>query len=183
MVHPSPPWPHSAEERTARAQRLASYSIRKSIEEMQVHPVLHPVGGTLACDDIADVRHRKDALHDGPLLCRGVTLDPVRGEDDVEVEWSVCELDEVLAGDDLALDRLIDNEADPADRGDETSAVVCVLRRIHIDVLGCAWKPKQDRAALADKQVVNAILGKRLRHLLSLKRIALGVLVHSGGHG
>ena len=91
--------------------------------------VFHPVGGFLAADDVVRMADR-EALHLDPAPPRVVErLDPVRREDEVEVERTVSELDEVLAAADLVRLRLRQVEAQLAQGGDGGGPFVSLFSR------------------------------------------------------
>jgi hypothetical protein len=86
-------------------------------------------------EPVADVGHGKDSLGDRSTLRLNVVFDSIRCEDDVEVKWTVGQLNEVFTGDDVAFDRVIDREAELADSVDDAAAIRCIFCGKHVDVL------------------------------------------------
>jgi hypothetical protein len=146
---------------------------------MQVQLVLHPATGFFAGDDVAQVRHGEDVFMHGSRFCLGEALDAVGGEDEIEIEGAVLELDEVLASDDFRLGVVVENEAQFQEGFDHALAVLDGFGGEDIHVLRGAWVAEKDGGTLADEEVINACRVEGLRHFLRLKWIEWQAVVHS----
>src|SRR5262249_55721083 len=100
----------------------------------------------------------------------------VRGEDEIEIERTVPELDEVLAPLDLRCLRVLQHEAELAERRDQGASVRDGFLDEDVGVLGGVREAVEDRARLADEQIPDAVAREGVADLL-----CLGV-VKSRGH-
>jgi hypothetical protein len=75
----------------------------EQLQEVQVEAVFHATASPLARNDISEIGDREDAFPDSSGLGYGVAFDPVRSEDEVDVERAVLKLDEILASDNVSL--------------------------------------------------------------------------------
>ena len=96
---------------------------------MKIQAILHPIARLLACDDVSDVGHRKNALCHRSTFRLSVVFDSIGCEHDFEVEWTIRELNEVFASNNLTLHRVIDHESQMADGSDEAATIVGILGR------------------------------------------------------
>ena len=95
--------------------------------------------------------HRKALDIDAARPRVGESLDPVRGEDEIEIEGAVLQLDEVLAPQDLRRLRVGEIEAELANRRYERCSVVGAALDEQICVLGRVREPQEDGARLPDE--------------------------------
>ena len=145
---------------------------------MQIQAILHAAAGFLAGDDVAQIGYGKDVLLNGSRLRLVEALDAVGGEDEIEVEGAVLELDEVFPTDDLGLRVFVEAEAESEEGGNHPPAVVLRAGWEEIDILSSAGKPKKNGAALADEEVIDAGGIKGLRDFLRLQGVERQTLVH-----
>ena len=78
---------------------------------MQVESIFHAPTGFLAGDDVAEVGDGENVFLNSAAFGFGEAFDSIRGEDQIEIEGPVFELDEVLAPDDFGLGVVVENEA------------------------------------------------------------------------
>lgn len=145
---------------------------------MQIQTILHTPAGFLAGDDVAQIGYGKDVLLNGSRLRLVEALDAVGGEDEIEVERAVLELDEVFPTDDLGLRAFVESETECKQGGDHPPAVVLRAGWEEIDVLGRAGIAEKNGAALADEEVIDAGGIKGLRDFLRLQGVERQALVH-----
>lgn len=155
----------------------------EQLQQVQVQPVLHASAGLLAGNDVAEVGDREDVFADGSGFCLVETLDAVGGEDEVEVEGAVLELDEVFAANDFSLGVLVECKAKAKKRFYHASAVFLGLCGEDVHILSGAGIAEEDGAAFTDEEVVNACGIEGFCDLLGLEGIEWQALNHSAGAG
>jgi len=137
-------------------------------------PILDAVGRRLAGDDVVGVAHGEPLDVDTSGPCIREPLDAVRREDEVEVERTVLELDEVLSPEDLGRLGIGEGESQLADCGDQRRAVLGVAFDEQLGVLRRVWKPEEDGPRLADEEVPNAMTGESVADFLRLSVLKRG---------
>src|SRR5258708_4051049 len=101
-----------------------------------------------------------------PGVCEA--LDTVWREDEVEVEGSVLELHEILAGLDLCRLLVVKAKAQLVQSGDDGPAVVRTLLHEEVGILSGVREAEQNRAGLADEEIAHAVAGESVTNLLGL---------------
>lgn len=150
---------------------------------MEIELILHATAGPFAGDDVAQVDDGEDVLLHGSGLGFGEALNAIVGEDEVEIEGTIGELNEVFAPDDFGLGVVIELEAECEEGGDDALAVFSGLGGKNVHILGGTWIAKEDGTALADEEVIHACRVERLGDFLRLKRVEWQAVVHSTGAG
>src|SRR5437762_3420240 len=68
---------------------------------------------------------------------------------------------------------IVQHKAKVFESSSDAPAIFAVLAWVNIDILGGAWVTQEDRTALADKHVVNAVRSECSGHFLSLRGVEL----------
>jgi len=150
----------------------------ESFEQWQVDQVFLSATGLLAGDDVAQVGHPEKAHREAAgsgLLEAG---DAIRCEDEIDIKRTGLDLDEVLAGENLLFQLRAHLEPDAPQRQNNPTPVLGRPRGENVHVLRRPRIAQEDGAALADEQVVHALVVEGLGDFLRLKRVEFPALGH-----
>ena len=118
--------------------------------------ILLTVGRLFVRHNVVDVANRK-ALHfdtAAPGVIEG--LDAIRSENQIQVEGTILELDEILAAPDLTGLLLGQAKAKVGERIHQSCAVCAGFFDEEVGILGSVGVPEQDRSGLADEEIAHA---------------------------
>ena len=101
-----------------------------------------------------------------PGICE--PLDSVRGKDEVQVEWAVLELDEVLATLDLFRLGIAEIELEIPQGEYDSLAILPALFSEDVGILSRIRKTQKDGTRLSQKQIPDFMLSHRIPNLFGL---------------
>lgn len=137
-------------------------------QEFQIQKIFGAATGSFARNNILECRDRKFFVANATPLGRSKVSDAIRSVDQINIERTCFELDEITSVTNGPLQFSGQSKSELAQRPDDFSCVLLRLGQEKINVLGYSRIAEQDRAALSDEQVFHAFTIKCPGDLLGL---------------
>src|SRR5438445_3794037 len=96
----------------------------------------------------------------------GEPFDAVGCEDQVEIEWSIFQLNEIFPAQHVAFLVIVQSESEVSQGGNERCGIVRILFDKQIGILRGIGKTEKDRAGLADEEVPHSVALETATNLL-----------------